>query len=45
MDKDNAETVFGCLLVAIWGISVLLSLGFIGVVIWGIIELVQWVTA
>lgn len=42
-DKNfNRVAKFG---VAAWLVGILLTLAFWGVVVWGIIELVQWVTA
>lgn len=41
----SGETVGVGVVLLVWGIGVLLTLAFWGVVVWGIIELVQWVTA
>lgn len=42
-DRTAKRTMRG--IVAVWAAGIILSLVFLGVVIWGIIELVQWVTA
>jgi len=41
----RGEKVAGGVFVVFWILGVLLSLAVTGVVVWGIIELVQWVTA
>ena len=42
-DRTAKRTMRG--IIAVWAVGIILSLVFWGVVIWGIIELVQWVTA
>lgn len=41
----NDRNGFGAAFVVVWLISALLSLAVTGVIIWGIIELVQWLTS
>lgn len=40
-DRTTKRTMRG--IIAMWAVGLILSLVFWGVVIWGIIELVQWV--
>jgi len=41
----RGEKAVGGAFIAFWIFCVLLSIGFTAVVIWGIVQLVQWVTA
>lgn len=43
-DVDEAEAI-GCFLLVVWGISALLTLGFVGVIVWAVIKLVQHFTS
>lgn len=41
---DNVAVAGGCLIFVVWFLSVLLSLGLTGAIIWAIIELVKHYT-
>lgn len=41
-DPDRAPFLA---MLAVWGFGVLVALAFWGVVIWGIVEVVQWLTS
>ena len=42
---SNADALAGLGFMIFWVLAFILSLGFVGVVIWAIIKLVFWVTA
>lgn len=44
MDVENQFNKLFRYFWVVWVLSAVLSLTFVGVMIWGIIELVQWVT-
>lgn len=45
-DKEDKAAIAGMIvIIVVWLVSVLLSLAGVGVAIWGVIELVQWVTS
>lgn len=44
-NRNTGENWFVGGVVAIWVVSLLASLGVTAVIIWGVIKLVEWVTA
>jgi hypothetical protein len=43
--EDDIKAAAGCVIIGVWLLSILLSLGFTAVVIWAIIKLVAHWTA